>query len=162
MGAQVFSGRFTAATEEDFVVFIIGMRINNYRAVRKWFPVFTAMPAMIKELAMNKELGCLSSENFFGLRTTIMVQYWRSEQELLAYAKGSKHLPAWRNFNKKVGNNDAVGIYHETYLIRADGFETIYGNMPKFGLAKAIGSNEITAANNSAHKRIKKNHVLQK
>ncbi|MCP2035363.1 hypothetical protein L1279_002374 [Planomicrobium sp. HSC-17F08] len=162
MGAQVFPGRFTADTEEDFVVFIIGMRINKYRAVRKWFPVLMAMPPMIRELSMNKELGCLSVENFIGLRTTIMVQYWRSEKELLAYAKGTKHLPAWRNFNNKVGNNDAVGIYHETYLIQADGFETIYGNMPKFGLARAIGSNEITAASNSAHKRIKKNHVLQK
>ena len=28
--------------------------------------------------------------------------------------KAGKHLAAWKNFNKKIGNNDAVGIYHET------------------------------------------------
>ncbi|PSL41419.1 uncharacterized protein DUF4188 [Planomicrobium soli] len=156
MSAQVFPGRYTVAHEESIVVFIIGTRINKWWAVHKWWPVFTAMPPMIKELYSRKELGCLSMENFFGFRTTLMVQYWRSENDLMAYAKGQKHLIAWKNFNKKVGNNDAVGIYHETYIIRPDQFEAIYGNMPTFGLAKALGMEPVNSATDSARKRLQK------
>ena len=101
------------------------MRVNKWWAVHKWLPVFIAMPPMIKELYVHKELGCLSMENFFGLRTTLMVQYWKSNEDLLSYAKNTKHLKAWGNFNKRVRNNDAVGIYHETYNIRGGQYETI-------------------------------------
>ncbi len=30
-----------------------------------------------------------------------------------------------------------VGIWHETYVVRAGDYECLYGNMPRFGLAKA-------------------------
>lgn len=162
MSAQVFPGRYTVEQKDGFVVFIIGTRINKWWAVHKWWPVFIAMPPMIKELYSQKELGCLSMENFFGLRTTLMVQYWRSEEDLMAYAKGQKHLTAWKNFNKKVGNNDAVGIYHETYVIKPGQSESIYGNMPKFGLAKAMGMQPITPASNSARKRLQKGLLKEK
>jgi len=161
MSAQVFPGRYTVEHQEGFVVFIIGTRINKWWAVHKWWPVFTAMPPMIRELYSNKDLGCLSVENFFGLRTTLMVQYWNSEEDLMAYARGQKHLTAWKNFNKKVGNNDAVGIYHETYVIKPGQFESIYGNMPEFGLAKALGMLPIRSAMDSAHKRMRKEQKLQ-
>lgn len=156
MSAQTYPGRYTVENDGDFVVFIIGTRINKRWAIHKWLPVFLAMPPMIKELYTHKELGCLSMENFFGLRTTMMVQYWQSEEQLMAYAKGQTHLSAWKNFNKKVGNNDAVGIYHETYLIKPGQFESIYGNMPKFGLSKAFGFEAITPATSSARKRLRK------
>ncbi|MGI2328958.1 DUF4188 domain-containing protein [Planococcus sp. YIM B11945] len=160
MSAQVYPGRYTAETPEGFVVFLIGTRINKWWAIHKWWPVFMAMPPMIKELYSHKELGCLSMENFFGLRTTLMIQYWRSEEELMAYAKGQKHLSAWKNFNKKVGNNDAVGIYHETYVINSGQSESIYGNMAKFGLSKAFGLEALTPATSSAHKRLRKERAL--
>jgi hypothetical protein len=47
------------------------------------------------------------------------------------------HHPAWRAFNKVVGGNGDVGIWHETYLVQAGQYETLYGNMPRFGLAQA-------------------------
>ncbi len=78
------------------------MRINKRLAVRKWGPVFTAMPGMIKELYENQEdLGFLSMESYFGLRTTIMVQYWRSTEDLLAYAKGKKTFDCMAEFQQK-------------------------------------------------------------
>lgn len=45
-----------------------------------------------------------------------MVQYWRSMDQLLAYAenKDAAHLPAWRDFNQSVGTDGSVGIWHET------------------------------------------------
>ncbi|NGP46869.1 DUF4188 domain-containing protein [Bacillaceae bacterium SIJ1] len=155
MGKNIFTGGFTTENEQDLVVFLIGMRINRRRAVHKWWPVFQAMPAMIKELHQNKEeLGFLSMESYFGLRTTVMIQYWRSTTELIAYAKGEKHLAAWKHFNQKIGNNDAVGIYHETFEVAAGRYESVYRNMPKYGLAQAINHIPITKERTSAHKRL--------
>lgn len=50
-----------------------------------------------------------------------MVQYWRSMDQLLAYAKNktAAHLPAWQAFNKAVGTDGSVGIWHETYAASA-------------------------------------------
>ncbi|WP_042460031.1 DUF4188 domain-containing protein [Neobacillus dielmonensis] len=155
MSKQIFTGRYTTENDENVVVFIIGMRINRFLAPHKWLPVATSMPGMIQELYQNQEeLGFLSMESFFGLRTTIMIQYWRSIDDLLSYARNEKHLTAWKNFNTKVGNNDAVGIYHETYQVTSGEYEAIYGNMPLYGLGKAMKHIAITEKKNSAHKRL--------
>jgi heme-degrading monooxygenase HmoA len=155
MAKTIYTGRYTTENTEDIVVFIIGMRINKPLAFHKWLPVFNAMPGMIRELYTNKEeLGFLSMESYLGLRTTTMIQYWRSIEDLLAYAKREKHLTAWKNFNHKVGNNDAVGIYHETYQIKPGNYESIYGNMPLYGLGKALDHIPINAERNSARKRL--------
>ena len=47
---KVVPKRVTAQIEGDFVVFLIGMRINKPWKVHKWLPVFRAMPMMISEL----------------------------------------------------------------------------------------------------------------
>ncbi len=154
---QTFTGRYTVDNTEDIVVFIIGMRVNKRFAIHKWLPVFSAMPGMIKELYMNKEeLGFLSMESYFGLRTTAMIQYWRSTEDLLTYAKNEKHLTAWKNFNQKVNNNDAVGIYHETFQIKKGNYESIYANMPHYGLGKALNHIPVSVELNSARKRLNK------
>lgn len=156
MAKQIFTGRHTTENTEEIVVFIIGMRVNKRLAIHKWLPVFNAMPGMIKELYTNKEkLGFLSMESYFGLRTTTMIQYWRSIEDLLAYAKNERHLAAWANFNKKVGHNDAVGIYHETYQLNRGNYEAIYVNMPHYGLGSALNPIPVTAGRNSAQKRLK-------
>jgi len=156
MAKQIYTGRYTTENDKNVVVFLIGMRVNKRLAVHKWLPVFTAMPSMIKELYTHQEkLGFLSMENYFGLRTTVMIQYWLSIEDLLAYAKGNKHLTAWKNFNKKIGNNDAVGIYHETYELKNEQYESIYGNMPLYGLGKAMKHIPITKNNITARKRLK-------
>ena len=131
------------------------MRINRPFLLHKWLPVFFAMPGMIKELNVHREeLGLLSMENYFGLRTTMMIQYWRSMEDLHAYALENKHLTAWREFNKKIGNDGTVGIYHESYLINKGQYETLYGNMPSFGLGKALTHIPVTKEINSAGKRL--------
>ncbi|HLR23221.1 MAG TPA: DUF4188 domain-containing protein [Pseudogracilibacillus sp.] len=156
MRKKVFTGRYTTENSEDVVVFMIGMRVNQYLAVHKWMPVFAAMPPMIKELYTHKEeLGFLSMENFFGLRTTVMIQYWRSMDDLLTYARGKKHLTAWRDFNRKVGDNKAVGIYHESYQVKRENYESVFANMPLHGLSKALPQIPITNDLNGAKKRLK-------
>jgi heme-degrading monooxygenase HmoA len=155
MGKQVFNGRYTTENSEEVVVFIIGMRINKRLAVHKWFPVFKAMPGMIKELYTNKEeLGFLSMESYFGLRTTVMIQYWRSTDDLIAYARNERHLKAWKEFNQKIGASGVVGIYHETYRLTPGEYETVYGNMPLYGLGKALKHVPITKNKDRASQRL--------
>ena len=160
MGKRIFTGRYTTENDEDLVVFMIGMRINRWFAIHKWLPVFTAMPPMIKELYTHKdELGFLSMENYFGLRTTVMIQYWRSMEDLLSYARDDKHLKAWRDFNRKIGNNKAVGIYHETYQVEKKNYESVYGNMPLYGLGRALKQIPITNEINSTKKRMNRSQT---
>ena len=133
----ILNKRFTAKPDKDFVVFLIGMRINNFWRIDKWLPVMLAMPKMLRELYTYKENGFLGAESWFA-RTIIMVQYWESFEKLEQYARAAdkKHYPAWLHFNKKVRQSGAVGVWHETYIIQKGQFETIYVNMPKFGLGK--------------------------
>ena len=133
-------GRVAATLEGDFVVFIIGARINKLWAVSKWLPVTRAMPRMLQELAAQPELGLLHAEPFLsGGPTVSTVQYWRSYEQLHSYAhaRDRAHLPAWAAFQKAARGNTAVGIYHESYLVRAGAYETIYADMPPFGLGRA-------------------------
>jgi len=135
---MIRTDRLTAHLEGEFVVFLIGMRVNRPWKIHKWLPVVLAMPRMIKELLSKPDSGLLGYEMWFG-RTTIMVQYWRSTEQLLAYAKNrdAEHLPAWKAFNQAVGTNGDVGIWHETYVASPGSFENVYVNMPAFGLGKA-------------------------
>ncbi|HET7540274.1 MAG TPA: DUF4188 domain-containing protein [Polyangiaceae bacterium] len=128
------------ASPEPVVVFLIGMRVNRWWKVRQWLRTALAMPRMLRELAQHPELGMLGGESWFG-RTTILVSYWKSADHLFAYAKqrDADHLPAWRAFNKHIGTNGDVGIWHETYAVQPGACESIYVNMPAFGLGKAIG-----------------------
>lgn len=151
----VNAGRYTARIEGDFVVFLIGMRFNKPWKVRKWWPVATAMPPMLKELAAHPELGCLGTQQWLG-RTTILVQYWRSFEDLDRFARDADlpHLDAWRRFNRAVRNSGDVGIWHETFKVRAGEYEAVYGNMPTFGLAAASERVPIGQVAQSAAARI--------
>jgi len=134
--SRVIPKRVTAEIEGDFIVFLIGMRINKPWKVHKWLPVFLSMPRMIAELERKPESGFLG--HIFGMR--VIVQYWRSFEDLEAYARDADqlHWPAWMQFNKLVaGSRGDVGIWHETYKVRAGDFETVYSGMPPIGLAKA-------------------------
>ena len=37
--SKIFNGRYTARTDQPFVVFLIGMHINKWWRFDKWFPV---------------------------------------------------------------------------------------------------------------------------
>lgn len=145
----------TAVAEEDFVLFLIGMRINNWFAIHRWMPVFLSMPKMLKELHINRNLGFRSYEMWLG-RTIILVQYWESSSKLIDYAKAkeSEHLPAWRAFNKQALKSSAVGIWHETYLIQKGMTENIYVNMPKFGFGKVGNYQVATGSQKTATGRL--------
>ena len=114
-----------------------------------------AMPRMIHELEQNRALGFLGAEQWFG-RTTIMMSYWRSMEQLMSYStsKTGEHLPAWKDFNRLVGTNGDVGIWHETYRVRPGDYESVYVNMMPFGLGKAGALVEATGRRASATSRL--------
>ena len=47
-----------------------------------------------------------------------------------------------------------VGIWHETYLIRAGEYENIYSGMPLMGLAKAAQLADVSADTDAARGRL--------
>jgi hypothetical protein len=134
--ARTINQRMTVKMDGDFVVFLIGMRINKFWKLHKWLPVARAMPRMLKELAAKdkEETGFLGAESSFGT----IVQYWRSFEHLEAYARdrNSLHYPAWKAFNTKMKSNGDVGIWHETFKVHAGEYECVYNNMPPKGLGK--------------------------
>jgi hypothetical protein len=153
--ARILTDRWTAHSDRPFVVFLIGMRFNKLWKVHKWGPVFLAMPRMIAELERRPELGFLGADTWFG-RTTLMVQYWRSFEQLESYAKArsSEHLPAWTAFNRAVGSSGDVGIFHETYRIASGDYENVYANMPPILLGRAAGLVRAQGARQSARGRL--------
>lgn len=152
---QVIKDRMCAQVDGEAVVFLIGMRFNKLWKIHKWFPVVMAMPRMLRELEQKPDLGLLGYHQWFG-RTVILLQYWRSVEQLNAYAKSrdSAHLPAWRAFNRAVGKSGDVGVWHETYRVKEGTYETIYVNMPPFGLGKATKSVPASGRRESAAGRM--------
>ena len=49
--------RATATMDGEFVVFLIGMRINRPLMVHRWLPVVTAMGRMLGELHRQQAIG---------------------------------------------------------------------------------------------------------
>jgi hypothetical protein len=155
----IFPGRFTALTNQPFVVFLIGMRINTWWRFDKWVPVASAMGPMMRTLYTHPEKGFLHSEFFWNMRGPILVQYWRSFDDLEAFARNPSdpHVAAWRRFQQAVGADGSVGIWHETYTVNPDQYECVYGNMPRFGLGAAMEHVEAVGRRNTARNRLKAN-----
>ncbi len=152
---EIIDRRITAKIDGDFVVFLIGMRINKLWKVWKWLPVAVTMPRMLKEL----EAAPASETGFLGHTGLgkIIVQYWRSFDHLEAYARARdrEHWPAWVDFNRRMKDSRGdVGIWHETFRVHAGEYEAIYSGMPLRGLAKAAQSATVTTEQDSARQRI--------
>lgn len=156
----------THAAVDDLVVFHIGMTVRAPWRPDLWGPVAAAMPRMLAELHRNRaaaergeaeDLGFLGAETLLGPKGPWVVQYWRSTAHLYAYARMStaEHLPAWKAFNKAARKHPgAVGIWHETYAVPANGIETFYGNGAQVGLAAAVGSAPLSSRGRTAAQRL--------
>jgi hypothetical protein len=144
----------TVDIDGDFVVFLIGARLNRLHLARSILDLGgrRGMRHMLDYLVARPEKGLLAYE--MGLPT--IVQYWRSFEQLEAFAKDKDdpHLDAWRDYWRRVGRSDRTGIWHETYLVKAGNYEAIYGNMPPHGLGKA-GSLVPASESSSARGRLR-------
>jgi hypothetical protein len=158
MGATPIPGRMTADATEGVTVFLIGMRINNFRALRSWWPVFRAMPRMLRELSQDQGSGLLGYRLRLGSpRDFEVIQYWESPEKLLGYAAAPErqHRPAWAAFNRHArAGRGHVGIWHETYVVPAGGHECIYADMPPYGLAAATAVVPVARRGEQAAERL--------
>ncbi|MEV7421859.1 DUF4188 domain-containing protein [Streptomyces sp. NPDC091212] len=148
----------TARAEGEVTVFLIGMRINKFRAPRDWWPVVGAMPRMLRELSRDKGSGLIGARTLIGgPRLIYVVQYWDSKEKLLAYASATdgQHRPAWAAFNRRMrAARGGVGFWHETYAVPAGSYENVYVDMPEFGLGKATGVIPVGRRGESAAERL--------
>lgn len=126
---------------EEVVVFMIGMRINRLLKVRSWTWVARQMPAMIQGLLKQEDSPLLAARSWVSGRNLMVVQYWRSAEDLGRFARDQDHphARAWAEFNRRLAASADVGIWHETYTVEREQVETLYGNMPAFGLGEALG-----------------------
>jgi len=157
--SKIIGKRMAAEIDGEFVVFLIGMRINKPWKIRKWLPVLLAMPKMIKKLEAHPDSGFLG-HNGLG---KVIVQYWRSFEHLEAYArsKDKLHWPAWVEFNKRMGAGQGdVGIWHETYVVKPGNYEAIYNGMPPFGLGRVGRLVAASGNRDSARDRMKTSETV--
>ena len=146
--------RMTADVDHDIVVLLIGMRVS-VRHIDRAIHLFRAMPRMIEELSADPDSGFLGGHSWFG-SPTIIVQYWRSFEDLERYARDTEreHRLAWADFNRTLRAGADIGVWHETYRVRPGEMETVYVNMPPFGLARATRAVPATGCRSSAAGRM--------
>jgi hypothetical protein len=71
---QTTNQRVAAKIEGDFVVFIVGTRLNRWWRFLSYIPIARAMRRMVGELEANRDFGMLHVEMWNG-RTAVMMQY---------------------------------------------------------------------------------------
>ena len=67
---QTFNQRVAAKIEGDFVVFLIGARINRWWKFLSFIPIARAMTRMVGELEANRDYGLLHVEMWSGMRAS--------------------------------------------------------------------------------------------
>ena len=152
--ARIMSTRMTHQYSGELIVFLIGMRVNKPWRIDLWWPAFTAMPRMLRELMSDKESGLMGVRFSLGGDGPVIVQYWNSLDKLYAYAsdRSSEHRPAWAAFNRRVRKAPgAVGIWHETFV--SERAESMYVGMPVSGLAAATSAVEVGRPHDTAAAR---------
>ncbi|PSS43683.1 DUF4188 domain-containing protein [Arthrobacter woluwensis] len=182
MSSTVFPGRYTAALKDpvlkdpalkgpagqgdpagrdvgardEVTVFLIGMRANRWWKLGRIAQVTSAMPKMLAHLSRTPEAGMLGFHTWFG-RTTIILSYWESPEHLNRFAadREAPHLEPWRRFMKELAGSGDVGVWHETYRVRAGDFETVYSDMPRFGLAAAAQHVPVGRGTGTARERMR-------
>jgi len=87
---------------DELVVFLIGMRVNKPWKLSAWWPVFTAMPKMLRYLEEHPEKGLLGYRQAF-LPAPILVQYWWSFADLERFARAGARARAPLSPTLKLG-----------------------------------------------------------
>ncbi len=158
--------RVTHAYDGPLAVFLIGLRVHKPWKRRIVQQAGTAMPRMIIELEQNKaaaergeaeHLGYLGSRSTVHLMATTMIQYWRSVEDIYAYAGSADHAhrPAWLEFYRLAGADpSAVTIWHETFSLAEHGAESLYSGPKPLGLAALAGTVPVRRRGETARQRM--------
>ena len=135
--SKIITGRNTIDNQQDIVVLLIGARINKFWLLPLALPILSKMGRMLSELSQDASSGLLGYQS---LGVGVSVQYWRSVNDVLRYAEDStrQHKPTVGRFFKKLFKNQAVGVWHELFVVRAGSYEALYINMPGWGLSAVL------------------------
>ena len=135
--SKTINQRINVSLEDDFVVFLIGIRINHLWKSQNWIPAALAMPTMINELSYILESGFLGYQ-LIGAFPPVIVQYWKSLEQYEAYTKNrdESHYPVLNDFIQKMRKNSDVAVWHETYKVKDGKFESIFNNISAYGHGK--------------------------
>jgi hypothetical protein len=163
---DVMTNRSTHAYDGPLALFLIGVRIHQPWRLRVVSQVIRAMPPMIAELERNKaaaatgeeeSLGYLGSRSTVDLTGTTMIQWWRSTEDIYAYASSTDHhhRESWLEFYRRAKDApSALTIWHETYAVQPGGVESLYATERPFGLGTVAGVVPVGRRGESAHERI--------
>lgn len=151
---NLIEGKNTIDNGDDLVVLLIGARINRWWLLPLSLPILSKMGRMLEELQADPNSGLLGVQplGFGG-----MVQYWKSLDHLLDYADARErtHKPTAKRYYQKLFKNQAVGIWHEAYFVRAGHYEGLYSNMPAFGLTQFRPLLPVTGEYATARRRLR-------
>ena len=132
----------------DLVVIYLGMRANSLRGTKT---LVSFGPKIRKAVAHGPD-GLLLHENlfysFFPLHAG-MRQYWRDFDSLERWARSGVHGEWWKAF---LGDRGGAGFWHETYF--RGGIESVYIDMPPFGLAQFAPTEPARGSMFSARRRL--------
>jgi hypothetical protein len=131
-------GKVVTGDAEPVVMFLLGIRINRWRSVRRWLPLVLTIPGMLGDLVRTPDSGLLGYRLLIGPgpRQAMVVQYWRRTDDLHRFARDATgpHRPAQRRFWWHYGSSEAIGVWHEVVVTAEGGHHGVYGNMPPTGL----------------------------
>ncbi|GAA3295697.1 hypothetical protein GCM10020295_23500 [Streptomyces cinereospinus] len=158
MGDRPIAGRMTADAHGDVVVFLIGMRFNSLLAVRSWWPVARAMPRMLRELSRERGQGLLGVQALLGRGCCT----WCSTGSRPTSSSRTPRRPTRSTGPRgrrstagcaRAGARSASGTRRTP--CRPGGYESVYVNMPAFGLGKATGVVPVGRRGERAAERLK-------
>jgi hypothetical protein len=153
----VRTGRWMATRDEPFAVFVFGMRLNRLRGLRRFLWGLRVLRRVLRELDAHPEHGFLAGRVYRAGRTLIAVQYWESFDALDAWARDHRlpHRKPWQRYLREALGDEAMGLWHETYLASPGTWEGVYVNMPPWGLAIGGEAVEMQATRGSARQRLR-------
>ena len=119
--------------DQDFVLFALGMRVHHYGNPLRLMRLYRLIPQVFDEA--KRSPGYLAGTYRFSMREPLIIQYWRSMEDLQAYAHQGAHAAIWKHFHQEVMASAQVGLWHEAFQIRVAEQHSNYVNMPLTGMA---------------------------
>ena len=112
---------------------------------------------VLRDLDAHPERGLLAGQVYRAGRTLIAVQYWESFDALDAWARDHRlpHRRPWQQYLREALGDEAMGLWHETYLASPGSWEGVYLNLPPWGLAAGGEAVEMQATRGSARQRLR-------
>ncbi|KAI4729589.1 hypothetical protein E4T49_02724 [Aureobasidium sp. EXF-10728] len=129
-------GGLESPAESDICVFLIGSKVNHPFGL--FAPGYKEMgsqfASMVKEIEQDREKhGFLGSRSLVGAESatnneTMTIMYFKSSEHIQAYATGPTHRKSLTWWAKHAAQYPHLGIFHETYQVRAKNYETVYAH----------------------------------